>query len=220
MARLLGKIWGIPEFKGKCCKIQTGGNMAVSNIEDKLTQEECEMLLNIARESLEFGILGKALPPLDFDSLSGNLKEEGASFVTLTVNEQLRGCIGAIEPYQSLAEDVREHAIAAATKDYRFPRVTPGELMDISIEISRLTPPRPLLYSDAKDLLNKLRPGVDGVVLRDGFHRATFLPQVWEKIPDPEGFLNHLCRKMGVPAKTWREKKLEVLIYQVQEFHE
>jgi AmmeMemoRadiSam system protein A len=125
-----------------------------------------------------------------------------------------------LEAHQPLAEDVREHAVAAALQDYRFPPVSPDEVPELQIEISRLTTPQKLEYHGADDLLGKLRPGVDGVILRDGFRRATFLPQVWEKIPDPVEFMNHLCQKMGVDASSWRYRQLEVLIYQVEEFHE
>jgi len=131
-----------------------------------------------------------------------------------------RGCIGALEPYQSLAQDVREHAVAAALEDPRFPPVNDRELGRINIEVSRLTRPVPLPYTDANDLLSRLRPHVDGVILRDSFRRATFLPQVWEKIPDPAEFLSNLCYKMGADPELWRRKHLEVLVYQVEEFHE
>ncbi len=187
---------------------------------DQLTPEEKQTLLKLARQALETGVRRSSLPPLDDASLTPALRTHGASFVTLTVNGDLRGCIGALEPYQPLAEDVREHAVAAALEDYRFPNVQVDELASIQIEISRLTMPVPLGYSDAADLLSKLRPGVDGVLLRDGFHRATFLPQVWEKLPDPAEFLEHLCYKMGAAPDTWRRQHLEVLIYQVEEFHE
>ncbi|MBI3739281.1 MAG: AmmeMemoRadiSam system protein A, partial [Chloroflexi bacterium] len=131
-----------------------------------------------------------------------------------------RGCIGALEPYQPLAQDVREHAIAAALEDPRFPPVTASELDQIEVEVSRLTVPERLEYKDSEDLLAKLHPNIDGVVLRDGLHRATFLPQVWEKIPDKAEFLDNLCYKMGAAPGTWRHKHLDVLIYQVEEFHE
>jgi AmmeMemoRadiSam system protein A len=98
--------------------------------------------------------------------------------------------------------------------------VRENELAKIQIEVSRLTIPTPLEYKDAGELLTKLRPGVDGVILRDGFRRATFLPQVWEKIPDAASFLGNLCYKMGASPDTWKRKHLEVLIYQVEEFHE
>jgi len=188
--------------------------------EDKLTTEEKGTLLQLARQSLESGVRGEKLPPLDLQSMPLHLREQGAAFVTLTINGNLRGCIGAIEAYQPLAEDVREHAIAAALQDFRFPNVQPEELSQIEIEVSRLTPPTPLEYTTPEDLLSKLRPGIDGVLLRDGVHRATFLPQVWEKIPDPAEFLGNLCYKMGAAPDLWRKKHLEVSIYQVEEFHE
>jgi AmmeMemoRadiSam system protein A len=188
--------------------------------EDKLTAEEKDTLLELARGALEAGVRGQILPPLDLDALSPRLQEDGASFITLTINGNLRGCIGALEPYQPLAEDVREHAVAAALQDFRFPNVEPDELPQIAIEVSRLTPPTPLEYTTPEDLLSKLRPGIDGVVLRDAPRRATFLPQVWEKLPDPADFLANLCYKMGAGPDRWRVKHLDVLVYQVEEFHE
>ncbi len=188
--------------------------------EDKLTTEEKQTLLSLARQALEMGVRGQKLPPLDLESMPSRLREQGASFVTLTIQGELRGCIGALEPSQPLADDVREHAIAAALQDYRFPDVKPDELSQIEIEVSRLTIPAPLEYSTPEDLLNKLRPGIDGVCLRDGTRRATFLPQVWEKIPDPAEFLDNLCYKMGAAPDLWRSKHLDISIYQVEEFHE
>lgn len=189
-------------------------------VDENLTPEEKEILLTLARQSLEAGVRHLTLPALELDTLTPNLRAEGASFVTLTEHGELRGCIGALEPYQSLAEDVREHAVAAALEDYRFPQVQENELAEIQIEVSRLTIPVPLDYKDAGDLLSKLRPSVDGVILRDGFRRATFLPQVWEKIPDSATFLENLCYKMGAGPDTWKHKHLDVLVYQVEEFHE
>ena len=188
--------------------------------EDKLTTEEKDILLQLARQALEMGVRGQKLPALDLESMPARLREDGVSFVTLTIGGKLRGCVGALEPYQSLADDVREHAIAAALQDYRFPNVTPDELSQIEIEVSRLTIPVPLEYTTPEDLLSKLHPGIDGVLLRDGPRRATFLPQVWEKIPDPAKFLDNLCYKMGAEADLWRKKHLDVSIYQVEEFHE
>jgi len=190
-------------------------------MEDKLTFEEQQTLLRMARDAMERGVRGEKLMPLDESTLSPHLREHAAAFITLTVGDQLRGCIGGLEARQSLAEDVRQHAVAAALEDPRFPPVSERELNGIQIEVSRLTRPIPLEYKDAEDLLSKLRPHVDGVILRDGlYHRGTFLPQVWEKIPDPAEFLNNLCYKMGVSKNLWRNKHLEVLTYQVEEFHE
>jgi AmmeMemoRadiSam system protein A len=189
-------------------------------MEDGLTLEEQKILLRMARDAMERGVKHEELPPLDESALTPHLREDGASFVTLTVGGQLRGCIGALEAYQSLAEDVREHAVAAALEDPRFPAVSERELRGIQIEVSRLTRPVSLEYENAEDLLSKLHPHIDGVVLRDAFRRATFLPQVWEKIPDPAEFLNNLCYKMGASPDLWRKKHLDVLTYQVEEFHE
>jgi AmmeMemoRadiSam system protein A len=189
-------------------------------MQERLTIAEQKVLLRLAREALENGVRGRKLPSIDETLLTPSLREEGSSFVTLTEHEQLRGCIGSLEPYQSLAEDVREHAAAAALQDPRFPPVAEAELNGIQIEVSRLTRPVPLEYNDADDLLTRLCPHVDGVILRDGFRRATFLPQVWEKISDPAEFLDNLCYKMGAQPGLWRKKHLEVLTYKVEEFHE
>jgi AmmeMemoRadiSam system protein A len=185
-----------------------------------LTDGEKQTLLHIAREAIESAVRNKSLPPLDKSSLTAKLQENGASFVTLTIHGNLRGCIGALEAYQPLADDVREHAVAAALEDPRFPPVSEKELSRIEIEVSYLTEPKELSYSTSDDLLTKLRPQVDGVILKQGYRRATFLPQVWEKLPEPEEFLDQLCYKMGVQAKTWRDTKLQVYTYQVEEFHE
>ncbi|HIE25411.1 MAG TPA: AmmeMemoRadiSam system protein A [Anaerolineales bacterium] len=188
---------------------------------NKLSPEEKDTLLKIARHTLEEKIRGDKHPPLNAASLrTPLLQSDGASFVTFTINGQLRGCIGTLEPYQPLVDDVREHTLSAALNDYRFPQVSAEELDQIKIEISRLTAPTPLIYTDADDLIAKLRPNIDGVVLIDGHRRATFLPQVWKQLPKTEDFLNHLCQKMGAPADLWMRKKLDVLIYQVEEFSE
>lgn len=189
-------------------------------MDESLTEAERKILLRLAREALERGVRGEPLPALDASALTPLLRSAGASFITLTEHGELRGCIGALQPYQPLAEDVREHAIAAALQDYRFPPVIPGELPDIEIEISRLTVPKALVYRSPEELLEKLHPGLDGVILRDGARRATFLPQVWEKIPEKVEFMNQLCAKMGAAHNLWRRKHLEVLVYQVEEFHE
>jgi len=189
-------------------------------MENRLSDDERSFLLKLAREALVARVNGRALAPLNLKELSPQLQELGATFVTLTKGGNLRGCIGSLEPYLSLAEDVREHAAAAALEDYRFPPVQPAEVADLEIEISRLTLPQALDYSGPVDLLEKIRAGSDGIIIKDGFHRATFLPQVWEKLPDKVTFLEHLCQKMGAPPDLWRRKKLQLFTYQVEEFHE
>ncbi len=187
-----------------------------------LTREEARWLLKLAREALEYGVRGRELPPLNWEALPPRLREPGVSFVTLYKHGELRGCIGGLEPRWPLAQDVRIHAVAAALEDPRFPPVTPEELPDIEVEVSVLTPLQPLPYSDPADLVAKLRPGVDGVVIEDPTTglRATFLPQVWEKLPDPRVFLSHLCLKAGLPADAWLYRPLNVWVYQVEEFRE
>lgn len=190
-------------------------------VSETLNEQEKQELLKLARRALENAAAGKPLPSIDLFKVSERLQEPGASFVTLTIHDgQLRGCIGALEAYQPLVLDVVEHTAAAALDDPRFYPVRPAEVPQIKIEISRLTSPQPLDYEDAQDLLSKIRPHVDGLILRDGLHRATYLPQVWEKIPSKPEFLDSLCLKMGAPADSWRRKKLTVLTYQVEEFHE
>ena len=143
-----------------------------------------------------------------------------AVFVTLTENGKLRGCIGTLEAYQPLILDVQEHAVAAAMEDYRFPDVSENELQLINIEISRLTPVQLVDYTTPEDLVGKLRKNVDGVLIKDNGRRATYLPQVWEKVSDPEKFLSQLCVKMGASPDLWREKHLQVYTYQVEKFKE
>lgn len=185
-----------------------------------LSSNDKRYLLNLARESIRLAVNGQQTPLIDLQGLSDPLRNNGAAFVTLTQNKQLRGCIGALEAYQPLALDVRDHAVAAALEDYRFPPVKAIELSSIVIEISRLTHPQPVEYGDANSLLGLLHPGIDGVILSDGIHRATFLPQVWEQLANPEDFLAHLCHKMGINPDAWRVKHLAVSVYQVEEFHE
>jgi AmmeMemoRadiSam system protein A len=187
---------------------------------DPLSPEERGVLLDVARQAIQQAARGAPLPALDLEALPLRLRQPGATFVTLTRRGQLRGCIGALEAKKPLAIDVQEHALAAAFYDYRFPPLSLEEVPEIRIEISYLTPSQPLLYEDPTELAFKIRPGIDGVILREGTRRATFLPQVWDKIPDPEMFLDQLCIKMGHRAGAWRTRPMEVLTYQVEKFVE
>lgn len=189
--------------------------------ETTLNLDERAELLRLARRSIESAVAGEALLPEELENLSPRLRESGVCFVTLTLPDgALRGCIGGLEATQPLFEDVCEHAAAAALEDYRFNPVCSEEVPHLHIEISRLTPPEPLEYDQPDDLPNLLHPHIDGVVLHDGHRRATFLPQVWEKLPDPGAFLTHLCQKMGTSGDAWRKRKLKVEIYHVEEFQE
>jgi MEMO1 family protein len=142
------------------------------------------------------------------------------TFVTLKIGGQLRGCIGSLVGHQPLVEGVRTNALNAALHDPRFRPLTAKELDRVSIEVSLLTAPQPLEYADAEDLTARLRPRVDGVTIRKGLASATFLPQVWEQLPEVEAFLSHLCQKAGLSGDAWRQGDLEVETYQVQHFEE
>jgi uncharacterized protein len=187
---------------------------------DKLSDVDKNELLKIAREAINSAVKNQPLKKIDLKTLSNILQDNGASFVTLTVKGKLRGCIGALEAYQPLALDVQEHAVAAALNDFRFNPVSAEEIPVLNIEISWLNKPKPLEYTDSTDLLGKLREGIDGVLIKDGPRRATFLPQVWEQIANGEEFLSHLCMKMGAQPELWRQKHLQVFTYQVEEFKE
>lgn len=188
--------------------------------EDMLTDHDRQVLLQLARDALFIGVRGDPLPAMDLEEIPDRLTQFGATFVTLTIEEELRGCIGSLEAKRPLAEDVRVHAVAAAMDDYRFPPVNEHEVDKITIEISRLTPPQLIKSQDAEDLISQIRPGIDGVILKRGIRRATFLPQVWRKVPKVEQFLEMLCRKMGAQSDCWRESDVQVLTYQVEKFQE
>jgi len=181
----------------------------------QLAEHEKKTLLRLAREAIESSLDPSKTSTLDLESLPTTLRETGASFVTIYKGDQLRGCIGGLTPELPLAEDVRAHAAAAATKDFRFPPVQLKELHQLSIEISVLSKPQPLDYQDANDLIRKLRPGEDGVIIQRGNRRATFLPQVWKKIPESERFLEALCEKAFLPNDAWKSRDFQVSTYQV-----
>jgi AmmeMemoRadiSam system protein A len=185
-----------------------------------ISHEDRQILLELARRSIEAAARKRALPRIRLSDYSIILQQNGASFVTLTIQGTLRGCIGALEAYQPLVLDVVDHAAAAASEDFRFSPVAPSEIQMIGIEISVLTRAVNLEYASTDELLSRLVPHEDGVILRDGRMRATFLPQVWEQLPDKEEFLSHLCLKMGASTSDWKTKHLEVLTYHVEEFHD
>jgi AmmeMemoRadiSam system protein A len=187
---------------------------------DELTEEEGRYLLALARQTIEESLFGEKNQEQPDVDLSPKLSEERGTFVTLTKNGVLRGCIGHILPQESVIEGIRVNAINAAYRDPRFPPLSKEEWKNVKVEVSILTEPRPLEYADADDLLNKLRPGIDGLIIKKGFRQATFLPQVWEQLPDKKEFLRHLCLKAGLDREAWKHEKLEVSVYQAQAFEE
>jgi AmmeMemoRadiSam system protein A len=189
-----------------------------------LSPEQGQLLVRLARQTLS-GHLSKKIPQHEIDSLNAALTDPCFSgscgtFVTLTIDGNLRGCIGNLTSKESMVSGVRRNAVNAAFHDPRFSPLSSSELDRVSIEVSILSEPRPMDYRDAADLLQKLRPHIDGVILRKGIASATFLPQVWEQLPQPQDFLKHLCQKAGLAADAWQHSNLEVSTYQVQYFEE
>lgn len=133
------------------------------------------------------------------------LKQPGACFVTLTQHGNLRGCIGSLTPHRTLLADVKSNAVSAALHDPRFMPLTASELQNTRIEISLLSPAIPMEFSNEADALAQLRPLVDGVIFEFDGYCSTFLPQVWEQLPDPQQFMAHLKNKAGLPADFWAD---------------
>jgi len=186
-------------------------------MEEVLSKNEGKILLQIARQAIT-GRLGMAV---DADTVQGTVPDkEYGTFVTLKKNGQLRGCIGNLQASGAVVDGVRQNAVHAAFNDSRFSPLTADELPAIEIDISVLNQPQILEYSDAADLISKLRPGIDGVILSLGMARATFLPQVWEQLPAAEQFLGHLCRKAGLAENAWKDSPLQIETYQAQCFAE
>ena len=191
----------------------------------KLDQTEGRALLRLSRQTIGHR-LGLAAPVKDLDAttaaiLAGpRLREHCGVFVTLKLAGGLRGCIGSLVGTESIVDGVRANSLKAAFGDPRFSPLSPEDFAQVRIEVSVLTPMQPLSYRDDADLLAKLRPGRDGVLLEKGGLGATFLPQVWEQLPEPERFLEHLCLKAGLAATAWRQGDLAVKVYQVQAFAE
>ena len=187
---------------------------------NELIEDEGKYLLGVARKTIERALF----PEKDLEESDSELPaifhEKRGTFVTLTMEGNLRGCIGHIIPQESLIEGIRVNAINAAFRDPRFPPLSKHEWEKVKIEISILTDPKPLSYKDGMDLLKKLHPGTDGVIIKKGYHQSTFLPQVWEQLHRTEDFLSHLCLKAGLESEEWKKGTLEVSTYQVQAFEE
>ncbi|MGZ5051369.1 MAG: AmmeMemoRadiSam system protein A [Methylobacter sp.] len=170
-----------------------------------LTKENQLRLLNLARASIEHGVrTGSPLQP-DLSAYPAPMLEQRATFVTLNRNRQLRGCIGRLVASRPLVQDIAENAFCAAFKDPRFPPLQGIELEDLVIHLSILTPAEPMSFDSEQDLLAQLQPGVDGLILEDGRFHGTFLPSVWEQLPNPKQFLRNLKQKAGLPADYWSE---------------
>ncbi|HHL34300.1 MAG TPA: AmmeMemoRadiSam system protein A [Desulfobulbaceae bacterium] len=187
-----------------------------------LNEKQGNILLRLARQTIAKHLnLPVSEPVEEVELADPGLQAKRGVFVTLNKHGALRGCIGSLVGQESIIDGVRRHALNAAFHDSRFPPVTADEVPSLRIDVSVLSEPRPLEYRDDQDLVRKLRPHVDGVILRaPGGAGATFLPQVWDQLPDPQLFLSRLCLKAGLPQMAWQSGQLEIDTYQVQHFEE
>ncbi len=162
-------------------------------------------LLQLAEASIRFGLEhGRPLKPVP-DDYEPVLRQPGACFVTLKREGELRGCIGSLSAERPLIEDVAENAYAAAFSDPRFYPLQPAELRGLEMSISIIGKAEPMHFSSERDLITQLRPGIDGLIIEEGYRRGTFLPSVWEQLPDPVDFIRHLKLKAGLPVNYWSE---------------
>ncbi len=191
----------------------------MSSDDHSLNPQHRRILLRVARESIAHGLRSGRPLLVDPQEYDPELRAMRATFVTLNERGRLRGCIGHLEAIQPLVADVAENAFNAAFRDPRFPPVSAGEFDALEIHISVLSPPEPMEFSSQEDLLRQIRPGIDGLILEEGVYRGTFLPSVWEELPDPRQFLAHLKLKAGLPQDYWSDT-LKVYRYTTESFSE
>jgi uncharacterized protein len=182
-----------------------------------LNDTEKSQLKEVAKASIYHGFKFGSPLRVEPQRFSEMLQQIKASFVTLRRQNTLRGCVGTMDAYRSLVEDVAEHAYDAAFRDSRFDPLREEELEDLDIRISVLSPRQAMSVRSEQDLLSQLRPGTDGLVLELGSHCATFLPTVWEQLPNPADFLSQLKRKAGLNSKGW-ERGIRAYHYTSTEF--
>ncbi|MCB1858281.1 MAG: AmmeMemoRadiSam system protein A [Gammaproteobacteria bacterium] len=190
---------------------------STSSPPQRLSLDERQTLLRLARGSIVQGVkLGTPLQ-VSQDQYPTSLQYHRGSFVTLHSEGALRGCIGHLEAHQPLVVDVVENAYAAAFRDPRFPPLRQAELEGLDIHVAVLSTPVPIRFGSEQELLEILRPGVDGLILQYGHRKGTFLPSVWEQLPHPADFLNHLKRKTGLPVTSWPQG-ITALRYETESF--
>jgi len=166
---------------------------------------ERKILLRLAQAAILYGLEQHAVMLVDLAQYSEKLTENRACFVTLAMHGKLRGCIGSLEAHQALVKDIVYNAYAAAFTDPRFQPLTRKEYSQLEIHLSILNTPESMQFSSETDLIRQLRPRIDGLILSDQGHRGTFLPSVWESVPEPQEFLAHLKLKAGLPSNYWSE---------------
>lgn len=182
-----------------------------------LDSQQKSQLLDIARNSIDHGLKTGKPVEINLDSYDAALQQKRATFVTLHKQHKLRGCIGVLEPIRPLALDVSNNAFSAAFSDHRFPPVTADEITQLHIHISILSTPTPVHFTSEHDLVEQLRPGIDGLIMQEGHHRGTFLPSVWDTVKEKDEFIKHLKNKSGLPENYWSDS-ITVQRYTVEEF--
>jgi len=182
-----------------------------------LIKEHKKILLETAKQSISFGLKEHQPLTISIENYPEELQKPRATFVTLNINQQLRGCIGCLSAYRPLVEDVSSNAFAAAFSDPRFASLSSEEYPLLHYHISILSPSSEMTFNSEEDLLTQIQPGIDGLILTEGNSRGTFLPSVWEQLSDAELFLKHLKQKAGLSADYWSDT-IKVSRYSVESF--
>lgn len=167
--------------------------------------EERTAITDLARQSIAYGLKSHRPLQVDTKELPSCFNQPAAAFITLQKDHKLRGCIGSLEAHQTLGQEIADNAYSAAFRDSRFMPLSPEELDKLEIHVSILSSPQPMTFSSEANLLRQLVPGEDGLIIEDRGRRGTFLPSVWESLPDPGDFLRHLKQKAGLPANYWSD---------------
>lgn len=181
------------------------------------SKEDRQTLHTIARQSIQTGLEQQHPLVITLADYAEPLQQKRATFVTLNINQQLRGCIGTLSPYRALVDDIAHNAYAAAFSDPRFPALSQAEFTQLDYHLSILSETKPMTFNSEADLLAQIRPGIDGLILSDNNQQGTFLPSVWEQLPTAQEFLQHLKRKAGLPMDYW-SNSLQVSRYTVESF--
>jgi AmmeMemoRadiSam system protein A len=175
-------------------------------------ETQAQLLLQTACASIDYAFEQGEPLPVNLSDYPATLQADGACFVTLMIDDRLRGCKGSISAFRPLITDVSYHAYSSAFTDSRFPPLQRLELPGLHLHISVLSQPEPIYPDSEMDLINQLRPGIDGLIIKEGWCQATFLPSVWESLPEPQDFLRYLKQKAGMPLNHW-SKTIEVQRY-------
>jgi len=201
------------------CALETNTNdiPTTNATASRYTWQDGQTLIALARQSIQYALEKDKTLEVDIARFDAHLSETRACFVTLQLNDQLRGCIGSLQAHRSLLQDIAHNARAAAFEDPRFAPLSQAEFQQVEIHLSILSPAEPLVFESEDDLLRQIRPHIDGLILQDANHRATFLPAVWESLPDTQQFWQALKGKAGLPASHWSDT-LEVSRYTTQTF--